>query len=284
MSGLSGPALRDAPPSGPHLPVSPTGTGLRRSVRMFRAFLHEQSDPELFYRTQAADTMAQVHRHTDVAGLTVLDIGGGGGWFTEAFRAEGGRCFLVEPEAAHPDETGAPRGDERAEQHARAIRAGRLAPGATVAADGNRLPFPDGTADVTFSSNVLEHVPDPERFLGEMARVTRPGGLLYLSFTAWWSPWGGHETSPWHYLGGRRAAARYERRHGQPPKNLFGTSLFPIRVGHVLRAARRRSDLEILEAGPRYYPGWLSWIIEVPGLRELATWNLMLIMRRREHP
>jgi SAM-dependent methyltransferase len=259
---------------------APPGPGLRRSVRMFRVFLREQTDPDLFYRAQAEDTLEQVSRYVDVAGRRVLDIGGGGGWFTEAFRGAGAQCFLVEPEAADPAHTREPRGDERAERHAEAIRAGRLAAGATLAGDGTRLPFPDEVADLTFSSNVFEHVPDPARFLDEMVRVTRRGGLMYLSFTVWLSPWGGHETSPWHYLGGRRAAARYQRRHGREPKNLFGESLFARYVGPALRLVRGRPDIELVEALPRYYPDWMSWIVRVPGVRELATWNLLLVMRR----
>ena len=262
--------------------AAPPAPGIARSVRMFRVFLREQSDPDVFYRAQAADTMEQVARYMDVAGRRVLDVGGGGGWFTDAFRAAGADCFLVEPEAAHPDDTRAPRGDERAERHAHAIRAGRLAPGATVAGDGTRLPFRDAVADLTFSSNVLEHVPEPTHFLDEMVRVTRPGGLLYLSFTVWLSPWGGHETSPWHYLGGRRAAVRYERRHGTEPKNLYGKSLFARYVGPVMRMVRTRADVDLVEALPRYYPGWMAWIVRVPGVRELATWNLLVLMRRRD--
>ena len=38
-----------------------------------------------------------------------------------------------------------------------------------------------------------------------MVRVTKPGGLVFVSYTVWWGPWGGHETAPWHYLGGRFA-------------------------------------------------------------------------------
>ena len=62
----------------------------------------------------------------------------------------------------------------------------------------------------------------------EMLRVTRPGGLVVLSYTVWLGPFGGHETGPWHYLGGEYAARRYRRRHGKEPKNRFGDSLFPI--------------------------------------------------------
>ncbi|HUZ44811.1 MAG TPA: class I SAM-dependent methyltransferase [Acidimicrobiales bacterium] len=272
---------------------SPLGKGLRRSVGMFRAFLVEQSDPDTFYRTQAADTLAQVARHMDLDGRLVIDIGGGAGYFSQAFRGAGARSYLIEPEAGvlgQPVPGGANgasphsperRGDDRRRAHAEAVRPGRLVPGGTVAGDGYHLPFPAGLADLTFSSNVLEHVPAAEPFLEEMVRVTRPGGLLYLSFTAWFSPWGGHETSPWHYLGGRRAAARYERINQRPPGNLYGRSLFAQHVGPVLRLARNRADLEILEAIPRYYPSWLDWVVKVPGLRELATWNLLLVMRRR---
>lgn len=265
---------------------SPLGTGVRRSVGMFKAFLVEQSDPDSFYRTQAADTLAQVARHMSLVDKLVVDIGGGAGYFSEAFRGAGARSFLVEPEAgAAPFESGAAVAADLAAdpgrlRHAEAVRPGRLVPGATVAADGYHLPFASGMADLTFSSNVLEHVPAPEPFMNEMVRVTRPGGLIYLSFTAWFSPWGGHETSPWHYLGGRRAAERYQRKNGRPPGNLYGHSLFAQHVGPVLRLARRRNDVAILQAVPRYYPSWLDWLVKVPALRELATWNLLLVMRR----
>ncbi len=39
-----------------------------------------------------------------------------------------------------------------------------------------RLPFPDASFDVVTNTGVLEHVDDPERALGEIARVLRPGG------------------------------------------------------------------------------------------------------------
>ena len=273
--------MSPAPGSSSAALESPLGTGLRRSVGMFRAFLVEQSDPDTFYRTQAVDTLAQVARHMDLDGRLVIDIGGGAGYFSEAFRGAGARSYLVEPEAGVAVAGALAPEDAQQRAHAEAVRPGRLVPGATVAGDGYHLPFPSGLADLTFSSNVLEHVPAAEPFLSEMVRVTRPGGLLYLSFTAWFSPWGGHETSPWHYLGGRRAAARYERVNRRPPGNLYGQSLFAQHVGPVLRLARSRTDLDILEAIPRYYPAWLDWLVKVPGLRELATWNLLLVMRRR---
>jgi arabinofuranan 3-O-arabinosyltransferase len=254
----------------------------------------EQTDPDYFYRAQAADTVAQLRRYSDLADRVVVDVGGGAGYFSTSFAAAGARCVLVEPEAGSaarsalrpPSTPPEPRPDRRAEPdrrayHQWAVTPGRLVPGRTVAGDGNRMPLPDGVADVTFSSNVLEHVPDPSRFIDEMVRVTRPGGTIYLSFTAWWSPWGGHETAPWHYLGGHRAARRYERRNGRPPGNRYGTSLFACHVGTVLRLTRSHPGVDVVDALPRYYPDWMRWVIHVPALREIVTWNLLVILRRR---
>jgi 2-polyprenyl-3-methyl-5-hydroxy-6-metoxy-1,4-benzoquinol methylase len=58
-------------------------------------------------------------------------------------------------------------------------------------ADVHALPFGDGTFDVTHAHQVLQHVADPVQALREMARVTRPGGIVavrdsdYSGFT-WW--------------------------------------------------------------------------------------------------
>lgn len=52
---------------------------LSRSVSLFQAFLHEQDDPERFYSVLAADSVAQLSRWVDLAGTTVLDVGGGPG-------------------------------------------------------------------------------------------------------------------------------------------------------------------------------------------------------------
>jgi SAM-dependent methyltransferase len=48
-------------------------------------------------------------------------------------------------------------------------------------ADAEKLPFVNGSFDVVFSCETIEHLPDPLSALAEMARVCRPGGLLYLT-------------------------------------------------------------------------------------------------------
>lgn len=44
------------------------------------------------------------------------------------------------------------------------------------------LPFEDNTFDVTCSFKVLSHIPQIERALSEMARVTRPDGYILAEF------------------------------------------------------------------------------------------------------
>lgn len=50
-----------------------------------------------------------------------------------------------------------------------------------VAGDVQELPFREDAFDTIFCSQVLEHVPDPERALAEFMRALAPGGTLILS-------------------------------------------------------------------------------------------------------
>ena len=239
--------------------------GVARSWALLRAFRVEQTDPATFYGALALDTVRQVGRHTALQGALVVDVGGGPGYFADGFRAVGAHYAGIDPDAGELSARGS-------------------APEGFLRASGLALPLVDGALDVCMSSNVLEHVPDPERMADEMLRVVRPGGLVWLSWTTWLSPWGGHETAPWHYLGGRRAADRYARRTGHRPKNDFGRSLFALSAARMTRWARRRAGAggcEIVEIRARYHPAWAAWVARVPGLREVASWNVVIVVRRR---
>jgi SAM-dependent methyltransferase len=52
-------------------------------------------------------------------------------------------------------------------------------------ADAQHLPFADGVFDGCRAERVLQHLPDPAAALAEMARVTRPGGLVLVGDTDW---------------------------------------------------------------------------------------------------
>ena len=61
--------------------------------------------------------------------------------------------------------------------------------------DGTTFPFSDRCFDSVMCNQVLEHVFTPERFLGEIHRVLRPGGRLLLTVPFVWDE---HE-QPWDY-------------------------------------------------------------------------------------
>ena len=244
-----------------------TRATLARSVRLLGEFRFEQRDPARFYGALAVDTVDLVSSlwtsstGTSPAGCTLLDVGGGPGYFADAFAGAGLHYLGVEPDPA--------------EMHAGP--AGARGAGAFVRASGLALPFADASVDVCLSSNVAEHVAQPWRMGAEMLRVTRPGGLAVLSYTVWLGPFGGHEMGLTHYLGGARAAERYTRRHGHRPKNDYGSSLFAVSAADGIEWARSTGML--VAAFPRYHPRWAWWTTGVPVLREFLVSNLVLVLR-----
>jgi 2-polyprenyl-6-hydroxyphenyl methylase/3-demethylubiquinone-9 3-methyltransferase len=101
---------------------------------------------------------------TDLGGLRVLDIGCGGGFLAEEFAALGCRVTGVDP--------------SRASVHA--ARSHAAARGLDIdyqVGTGENLPVPDAAFDIACCCDVLEHVTDPGRVIGETARALKPGGL-----------------------------------------------------------------------------------------------------------
>ena len=245
-----------------------------RSFELLRSFPKEQSDPDEFYTGLARDTVELVSdlwersgdRAPDAAGrlpgLIVLDVGGGPGYFSEAYAAEGARYVSVEPDVGE-------------------MAAAGIAQTGSVRGSGMALPIRSDAVDICISSNVAEHVPEPWTMAEEMCRVTRPGGLVVVSYTLWYGPFGGHEMGLTHYLGGERARRLYERRHGHPPKNYYGRSLFEVGCAEGLAWARDTRSADLLAAFPRYHPRWAWWLVRVPVLREILVSNLVLVLRAR---
>lgn len=236
--------------------------GVADVLTLWRLWRRERQDPAPFYKRLAAETVDQLERtYGPVEGLRLLDLGCGPGFYAAALRARG-----AEVVAADND----PREVEFARQ---------AVPGALLA-DAGDLPLPDQSVDAVVCSNLLEHTPHAEPVIAEIERVLRPGGWAYISWTNWYSPWGGHDMTPYQYLGPRLGPWLYERLHGPPRKNAYGRGLWAVHIGPTLRAIRKREELDVEAAAPRYWPR-LALVCRVPVVRELLTWNCVIRVRRR---
>jgi Methylase involved in ubiquinone/menaquinone biosynthesis len=78
-------------------------------------------------------------------------------------------------------------------------------------ADAALVPLRDESVDVVFCASLIEHVARPQAVLCEIKRVLRPTGAAYVSFPPYYSPLGGHEFAPFHYLGERWAMRLVKR-------------------------------------------------------------------------
>lgn len=257
---------------------------LRRAWGLLSDFQYEQTRPDIFYGHLAADTVNlieavwrgatasdkkptnhpnQPNNGRSLAGTRVLDVGGGPGYFGVAFSQADAEYFTCEPDVGE-------------------MAAAGIKLQSSVRGSGLDLPFRDEVFDITYSSNVAEHVPEPWRMADEMLRVTKPGGIVIYSYTVWLGPFGGHETGLWqHYMGGEFAARRYRKKHGKEPKNRWGESLFNVSAVAGLRYGRRVGNAEFIAAFPRYHPWWAWWMVHVPVFREFAVSNLVIVLRKK---
>jgi SAM-dependent methyltransferase len=258
------PSRRD----GDILPAMATSTEIRRPhgldrVRtLWRLWRAEQTDPAPFYRLLAAETAEALdHRYGPLRGTTVVDLGCGPGFYTDALRSRGAHVIPVDNDPAEIGMLGAPVAG-------------------VLVADAGALPLGDGSVDGAFCSNLLEHTPRAAPVIAEIERILRPGGWGYISWTNWYSPWGGHDMSPYHYLGPELGPRLYVRRHGPPRKNPYGAGLWACHIGPTLRLVRARPGLEIERVEPRYWPR-LAVITRIPVLREFLTWNCVIRVRKR---
>ncbi len=223
---------------------------------LFRLFRSEQLDPDTFYAKLADRTLSRFD--LPLRGKLVLDLGSGPGHYTAALERAGAHVVALDLDV-----------DDIARVVGRGLNG--------IHGDAANLPFPDGSIDAVFSSNLMEHVPDTKPVFDEIERVLKPGGWAWVSWTNWYSPWGGHLITPFHYLGPKWGSKLHDAIKGPPERNQVYAGLWPAHIGPVLRDVHQRRTLHLRSAVPRYYPA-LRLVLKVPGLRELVTWNCLLVL------
>lgn len=107
----------------------------------------------------------------------VLDVGSGPGVFTRALLERDADCWVVDlaPEMVRVARD-LMHGDPRAHRVRHAV------------ADADGLPFRDGAFDAVLCIGVFQYLAVTTNALGELARVTRPGGRVIISFPNQRSP------------------------------------------------------------------------------------------------
>jgi 2-polyprenyl-3-methyl-5-hydroxy-6-metoxy-1,4-benzoquinol methylase len=222
-------------------------------------FLRYGDDPG-FYLLQARDTVRWLDDSGMLRkGMTVLDLGCGHGFIGGELKKKGCRVVFADEKNEVVTEYG--------QVEYRHFEIGKDELGSL------------GTYDLVICSNVLEHIDDPWKLIGSLHRVLEPGGRLYLSWTNWLSPWGGHDFSPFHYLGARRGVKVYDRLIGRKRSHTPYVTLFPTSIAGILKMVRRNPHLRIVRVLPRYYPR-LEFTTRVPLLREFLTFNCLVLAGR----
>jgi SAM-dependent methyltransferase len=108
-----------------------------------------------------------------------LDIGAAGGGNTRVLRDLGWRPVALE------------YGAEGAEvAHERGLL--------TLRADATRLPIGDGSLDLVVAFDILEHIDDDGRAVGEVARILRPDGTFLVAVPADPKLWSAHDEAVDH--------------------------------------------------------------------------------------
>ena len=141
--------------------------------REFRAWLHAAHSPAFSRRTAARNAAFFLPELRP--GMRLLDAGCGPGSITVGLA-----------QAVAPGEViGIDANPKAVEAASAAAEAAGVTNVRFEVVDLHRMPFEDESFDAVFAHAVLQHVPDPERAVGALARVVRPGGVIGLADADW---------------------------------------------------------------------------------------------------
>jgi SAM-dependent methyltransferase len=145
-----------------------------------------------------------------------------------------------------------------------------------------------GDFDAIVSKDTFEHVEDLAGVLGELRRLVRPGGRLYLGFSPLYhSPNGHHDRIgyrlPWAHavLPRRLVMARASRHQGRPVTSLSDVGLNGLTPGDFRRAFAG-AGLSVVcmryNAGDKRLLRLLDVLRRFPGLERYATISIYAVL------
>ncbi len=191
----------------------------------------------LHFETELADAVERFARDLP-AGVRVLDAGAGEGQYAHCF----GRQRYCGVDLAVGDQT---------------WNYGQL----DALADLTALPFRDGTFEAAINIVTLEHLREPARALGEIARTLAPGGRLLVAAPHEWEV---HQ-APHDYF-------RYTKYGLQYLLKQSGLEVVELRaVGGYFRLVARR-----LLNGLQFFTGGARWLAFIPAAIFLVPPALIL--------
>lgn len=121
----------------------------------------------------------------DVEKKKLLEVGSGFGNFLLVARKK----FNIDAYGVEPSSDGFGDSDSIAKQ---ILSDNEVDPAVIINGKGEAIPFPDNSFDICYSSNVLEHVDDPQKVISEMIRVTKSGGIIQITVPNYGSFFEGH--------------------------------------------------------------------------------------------
>ncbi len=108
---------------------------------------------------------SHLRRLGSLSGKTYFDLGCGAGWAARLARTQGGAARAIGLDFSRT-------ALELARRHSPQIL--------WIQADGTALPVADASVDALHCDGALEHFPDPDKGLGEIRRILKPGGRAVL--------------------------------------------------------------------------------------------------------
>jgi len=143
-----------------------------------------------------------------------------------------------------------------------------------VQADALRLPFRDGSFDVTLALDAFEHFEDDVQAMREVFRVLRPGGTLVVTVPAFMALWSPHDEAYHHHRRYRRAQLRERlERAGFVTQRLSYSSMtlfLPVWALRRLRAMRPTTSETATSDFALPMPAPLEWLAALVTRAEVA--------------